>query len=68
MNKIEIYDYIYEMEQINALIGFIQIAFAEGEGAADMTEASDALYYIYKKQIELFKRMKEALKEVQRHE
>lgn len=44
---------IYELKQLNALVGFIQTAFAEGASATDEQEAAAALWHIYCRQGEL---------------
>ena len=49
---------IYELQQLNALVGFIQIAFSEGAGATDEKEAAAALWHIYCRQGELLKQIK----------
>lgn len=50
---------IYELQQLNALVGFIQISFAEGAGATDEKETAAALFHIYCRQGELIKQIKE---------
>lgn len=50
---------VYELDQLNALIGFMQVAFAEGASATDEEEAAAALWYIYCRQGELLKQIKE---------
>ena len=41
---------VYELDQLNALIGFMQVAFAEGASATDEEEAAAALWHIYCRQ------------------
>ena len=50
---------VYELDQLNALIGFMQVAFAEGASATDEEEAAAALWHIYYRQGELLKQIKE---------
>jgi len=49
---------IYELQQLNALVGFMQTAFAEGASATDEQEAAAALWHIYCRQGELLKQIK----------
>lgn len=37
----------YELKRTNALLGFMQTAFAEGSSVIPEDEAADALYHIY---------------------
>lgn len=64
MNKKNlIIDELTNLEETNALIGFIQTAFAEGKSASDDQETASALYHIYAIQTETLKRLKQMLKE-----
>ena len=49
---------IYELQQLNAIVGFMQTAFAEGASATDEQEAAAALWNIYCRQGELLKQIK----------
>ena len=49
---------VYELDQLNALIGFMQVAFAEGPSATDEEEAAADLWHIYCRQGELLKQIK----------
>ena len=53
LNKLD--GVVYELYQLNALIGFMQVAFAEGPSATDEEEA---LWHIYCRQGELIKQIK----------
>ena len=57
LNKLD--SVVYELDQLNALIGFMQVAFAEGPSATDKAEAAAALWHIYCRQGELIKQIKE---------
>lgn len=57
----KITDDIYELTQLNALIGFMQTAFAEGSSAVSDGDAADALYHIYINQMRILGRMKKAM-------
>ena len=35
---------VYELDQLNALIGFMQVAFAEGSSAVDEAEALSLIH------------------------
>lgn len=61
-NMAQLSDSIEELKQLNALLGFMQTAFAEGPEAISEGEAADALYHIYINQCELLIRMQEILK------
>ena len=56
LNKLD--GVVYELYQLNALIGFMQVAFAEGPSATDAEEAAAALWHIYCRQGELIKQIK----------
>ena len=56
LNKLD--GVVYELYQLNALIGFMQVAFAEGPSATDEEEAAAALWHIYCRQGELIKQIK----------
>ena len=55
LNKLD--GVVYELYQLNALIGFMQVAF-EGPSATDEEEAAAALWHIYCRQGELIKQIK----------
>lgn len=57
----KITDDIYELTQLNALIGFMQTTFAEGSSAVSEGDAADALYHIYINQMRILERMKKAI-------
>lgn len=57
LNKLD--SVVYELDQLNALIGFMQVAFAEGPSVTDEAEAAAALWHIYCRQGELLKQIKE---------
>ena len=54
-------DDIYELMQLNALIGFMQTAFTEGSSAVSSEDAADALYHIYTSQSRILKRMEKVM-------
>lgn len=56
-------DSIFELKGLNALIGMMQTAFAEGSGAVCTDDAPDALYHIYTTQNNILERMKQAIDE-----
>ena len=56
LNKLD--GVVYELYQLNALIGSMQVAFAEGPSATDEEEAAAALWHIYCRQGELIKQIK----------
>lgn len=59
--KIDFEDALYELEQTTATLGFIQMAFAEGDSLIDDSESSAAIYMLYTKQNNIVKRLKEVL-------
>lgn len=59
--QVKISDDIYELMQLNALIGFMQTAFAEGFSAVSSEDAADALYHIYTSQSRILKRMEKVM-------
>lgn len=56
-------DSIEELKQLNALLGFMQTAFAEGANAISDGETADALYHVYITQYQILNRMKQAIEE-----
>lgn len=63
MNFVELEDEIYVFEQTTAILGLIQTAFAEGSSAVNNGEAADALMFLYMKQGDAIKNMKQILAE-----
>lgn len=59
--QVKISDYIYELEQLNALIGFIQTAFAESSSVVSSKDVADALYHIYMSQSRILERMEKVM-------
>ncbi len=57
--NILIMDKLYELEGTNALLGFMQTAFAEGDGLINNKEAATALYHIYTTQIKTIEELKQ---------
>lgn len=56
-------DGIEELKQLNALLGFMQTAYAEGASAISEGEAADALYHIYTNQCSILRRMQGTLED-----
>lgn len=63
MNFVELEDEICVFEQTTAILGFIQTAFAEGSTAVNNGEAAEALMFLYMKQGDAIKNMKQFLVE-----
>ena len=55
-------DTLGKLEETNALLGFMQTAFAEGEVLQSNKETADALYHIYKIQSKTLEEMKKMIK------
>ena len=51
------------LEQTNAILGFIQTAFAEGAGLHNTKETSASLYHVYMVQAAAIEKIKKSLKE-----
>lgn len=57
--SILIIDKLSELERMNALLGFMQTAFAETDGITSNEETADALYHIYTTQSSILKELKD---------
>ena len=56
--SILIIEELWEMERLNSLLGFIQVAFAEADGLTNTEEAAGALYHIYTAQAKILEKLK----------
>lgn len=50
-------DMMFELHQLNLLVGFVQTSLAEGPGVNNDKDVAHALYYIYNKQNEVHKKI-----------
>ncbi len=60
-------DDICELKQLNALVGFMQTAFAEGSDAVTTDDTAGALYHVYISQFEILRRMQGRIDGVEKH-
>lgn len=58
-------DALNELEQITALLGLVQTAFAEGASVIPEAEASIAIYYLYTKQLKALETLRSAEEMIQ---
>lgn len=59
--KIDFENALYELEQTTATLGFVQIAFAEGESLIDNDESAATIYMLYSRQRSIVNKLKEVL-------
>ena len=60
---LELAEEIVRLKQLNALLGFVQTAFADGASVIPEEEADRALYHIYETQREILTRMQKRIDE-----